>query len=270
MAAFTDEAVRELWMQVRLGQVAGSSVKKELTFIRAFSTWASAQVRGYCPAPLTITVPAAKAKNQHWEYFTGDDLRKIFTDLPKPVKKQWQYWIPVIGLYTGARIGEIAALRVEHFFEKAGIRAMHLPGTKTDCAARDVPIHPDLVQLGLLDYVEARRKAGKAMLFDLVVSAQNGAGASCSKWFGRHLTERGIKGHKAFHSFRHSMVDHLRQMGAPTEARMQFMGHAAGGGVHNEVYGRAALGLPMIARDVVDKINWQAYCGWSLLAKIAY
>lgn len=84
MSGFTDEAVRELWMQVRLGQVAGSSVKKELTFVRAFSSWASAQARGYCPAPLTFTVPAARTKNIHWDYFTGDDLRLIFDDLPKP------------------------------------------------------------------------------------------------------------------------------------------------------------------------------------------
>lgn len=155
-------------------------------------------------------------------------------------------------------------MQVSHFFEKAGISAMHLPGTKTDSAARDVPIHDDLVTLGLLDYVEARRKAGKSALFDLVVSAQNGPGAAISKWFGRHLEARGVSGRKAFHSFRHTMVDHLRQHGAPLEARMQFMGHAAGGGVHNEVYGRAALGLPMIARDVVNKIDWQSYCGWSI------
>ena len=68
---------------------------------------------------------------------------------------------------------------------------------------------------------------------------------------------------KVFHSFRHTLVDHLRQHDAPPEARMQFMGHSSGGNVHNAVYGREPLGLAALYERVVSKIDWQKYCGWS-------
>ncbi len=270
MRNFTDEAVDRMWMQSRLLEVAGSTVKKELSWVRAFSEWCAASARQYCPAPLTLTVSASKSKNDHYEYFRSGDLEAIFNALPAAATKSWHFWLPVIGLYTGARIGEIAALRPEHFFDKAGLNAVHLPGTKTDCAPRDIPIHHDLVTLGLLELVEARRKAGKVTLFDINVSEQNGAGAAPSKWFGTFLRNKAkIKEDgKVFHSFRHTLVDHLRQHNASPEARMQFMGHSSGGNVHNAVYGREPLGLAALQERVVSKIDWHKYCGWSPDMKI--
>lgn len=266
MRDFDNKHVDSLWLKPRLESRAGSTVKKELWYIRAFSEWAASPDRKNCPAPLTLTVPVAKARNKHRAYFNADDLKRIFDALPENPRKAWHRWIPILGLYTGARIGELAALRVDHFFEKAGIKAMHLPGTKTDCSARDIPIHADLIELGLLDLVELRKKAGKERLFDISDSLQNGAGAAPSKWFGAYIRKIGIRDkNKVFHSFRHTIVDHLRQHDAPLEARQQYLGHSNGGGVHNSTYGRNPLGLPALNERVVSKIDWRKYCGWSLI-----
>ena len=264
MSKFVDEEVEKLWMQPRKQVVAGSTVKKELSFVRSFSAWAADSKRMYAPSPLTLTIRDDESKSQHREYFRADDLKKIFDSLPTAARHPWHLWIPLIGLYTGARIGEPAALRVEHFFEKAGLSVMHLPGTKTDCAPRDVPIHPDLIELGLLHLVEARRSAGKEYLFDITKSGQNGFGAAPSKWFGAFLrdTVKISDRNKVFHSFRHTLVDHLRQHDASPEARMQYVGHSTGGSSH-AMYGREPLGLPALQARVVDNIDWQKYCGWS-------
>jgi hypothetical protein len=45
-------------------------------------------------------------------YFRADGLKRIFDALPSSAKRPWHFWLPVIGLYTGARIGEPAALYV--------------------------------------------------------------------------------------------------------------------------------------------------------------
>lgn len=260
MASFVDAEIEVRWLEPRKHEVAAATVKKELSWVRAFASWAAEPSRKYCPAQLSLTVAA---ENEHYDYYRSDDLRRIFNALPDAAARPWHLWVPVIALYTGARVGEPAALKVDHFGEKVGLKIMHLPGTKTDCAPRDVPIHPDLLSMGLLDLVAARRDAGCEFLFDISVSAQNGAGAAPSKWYTNFLREVvGIKDEKkVFHSFRHTLIDHLRQHDAPREAREQYVGHSQGSSAH-AMYGRELLGLPALQERVVDKINWQRYCGW--------
>ena len=262
MSEFNDETVTEKWMDIRKSEVAMTTVKKELSWINGFSAFAYKQK--YCLFPLKLAIPKSAAENVHREYFDGNDLKVIFNALPSATKHPWQFWIPIIGLYTGARIGEIAGLRVEHFFTKISLNVMHLPGTKTDCAARDVPVHPALVSIGLLQYVEYRRAAGYDMLFDITYSTQNGFGAVPSKWFGPFLRGVGIVNKdKVFHSFRHTIVDHLKQHQSNLEVRKQYLGHSVGRDTHESAYGRQVFGLTVLQKEVIKKIDWQHYCGWS-------
>jgi integrase len=267
MSLFNDASVKLLWLDPRLKAItkrgtliAPSTVKKELTWVRNFGEWSSHDSRKYCPCPLSLT---QAAKNVHREYFNGNDLKLIFDTLPASADNTWRFWIPIISLYTGARIGEPSGLRVDHFSERMGLKIMHLPGTKSECSPRDVPIHKDLIDLGLLDLVDARRTAGQTMLFDITKSSHNGWGAAATKWFGPFLREIGITDvNKVHHSFRHTLIDLFVQYDVSLEARMQYVGHSKGQGSHG-MYGRNPVGLPALNERVVSKIEWQTYCGWS-------
>lgn len=261
MSKLDDNVIETVWLAARLGEVAKTTAKRDLSFIRAFVAWASDKKRMYCPAPLTLSLDA---KGGHRGYFKANDLKIIFETLPAKADKPYKFWLPIIGLYTGARIGEIAAIRTDGIYRKAGIDAFFLPGTKTDSSPRHIPIHPDLISLGLLEYVASRVKQGHEHLFDITWSAANGPGGEASKWFGRFIRDAGIADKtKVFHSFRPTIVDHLRQHGAPFEPRCQYLGHDAGGGVHNKTYGREPFGLQVLQSEVVDKIDWLKYMGWS-------
>lgn len=262
MADFNDDTVTEKWLDVRKTEVAMTTIKRDLSWINNFATFAFKQK--YCLAPLTLAISKNDAQNIHRAYFDNNDLQMIFNALPTAAKHAWQLWLPIIGLYTGARIGEIAALRVNHFSTKVGLNVMHLPGTKTDCAARDVPVHPALVSMELLQYVEFRRVAGYDMLFDITYSEQNGYGAVPSKWFGPFLRSIGIDNkNKVFHSFRHTIVDHLKQHQSSLEVRKQYLGHSVGRDTHESTYGRQAFGLSVLQKEVIEKMDWQHYCDWS-------
>ena len=142
---------------------------------------------------------------------------------------------------------------------------MVLEGTKTKASNRTIPLHEDLIALGLLDFVETRRDSKKVYLFEIKTHNQNGAGATASKWYTTFKQTIGLDGErKVFHSFRPTLVDHLRQAGVDFEARCQYIGHDSGGGIHNKVYGRNELNLTIIKNKVVDKIDWLKYCGWKL------
>lgn len=262
MHLLNDEAIEDKWLNPRLEIVASTTAKRDLTFIRGFVNWASDKKRKYCPVQLTLTV---EARGENWDYYSAADLKLIFDNLHLYAREAWQLWIPAIGLYTGARISEIAGLKISGFIEKNGIKAMVLEGTKTKASNRTIPLHEDLIALGLLDFVETRRDSKKVYLFEIKTHNQNGAGATASKWYTTFKQTIGLDGErKVFHSFRPTLVDHLRQAGVDFEARCQYIGHDSGGGIHNKVYGRNELNLTIIKNKVVDKIDWLKYCGWKL------
>lgn len=166
MLRFTNKVVKNEWMLERKNEktnrvelvdnvvvnteVKWTTIKKELSWIRAFSEWAADEDFEYCPSPLTLTIPDGKGGNESYEKFTRHELKDIFNALPSAADEPWKFWIPIIGLYTGARISEPSDLCVKHFDRESRLDIMFLPGSKTDCAPRWVPIHADLISLPIL------------------------------------------------------------------------------------------------------------------------
>lgn len=247
-------------------EVSWSTVEKELSWVRGFSQWAAEEDREYCESVLTMTIPEGEGVNKSYEKFSQIELKTIFDALPSAAVEPWQFWIPLIGLYTGARVGEPAALLVKHFERESKLDIMFLPGTKTDCSPRHIPIHPDLIELGLLDFVAKRKLDGFSRLFDCPISESNGAGAMPSKWFGSFLdTVKITSKTKVFHSFRHTLIALLKSRGSDLEARCQYVGHGSIGSAVHRSYGGddSGLGMPLIKMRVVDFIDWDAYYEWS-------
>lgn len=261
MCKLDNATIRDHWYKTRIKTIAKTTAKRDLSFIRAFVAWAADDERQYCQAVLTFSI---EAKGENYEYFNKDDLKLIFDNLPLHARNSWQFWIVILGLYTGGRIAELAGLRTEYISEKSELNVMRLAGTKTDDSDRLIPIHPDLISLGFLSYVQHRRTYKQEMLFDIKHNEQNGAGAQASKWFTTYKASIGLADRlKVFHSFRHTIVDLMNQASVGDKAGSQYTGHAGAGGVRNVVYGRNPLSLTVMQAEVVDKINWQKYCGWS-------
>ncbi len=68
-------------------------------------------------------------------------------------------WVPWICAYTGSRVGEIAQLRREDFVEEFGIKCVRITpeaGTVKTRKYRLVPLHPHLIEMGLIEFVQAR------------------------------------------------------------------------------------------------------------------
>lgn len=82
-------------------------------------------------------------------------------------------WAPFLCAFTGARIAEITQVRKQDFRIEGGARIMRITpdaGSVKTGEFRDVPLHPQLAELGFLDFLDAapdgplffRQKAGKA------------------------------------------------------------------------------------------------------------
>jgi integrase len=69
-------------------------------------------------------------------------------------------WVPWIAAYSGCRVGEIGQLRREDFKDEGGIPFFVVTpeaGSVKTGEFRVVPVHPHLVELGLLDFVAEAR-----------------------------------------------------------------------------------------------------------------
>jgi integrase len=202
---------------------------------------------------------AAKKRNAYAE----DELQKIF-DLPlfkgcasqdelhKPGDVRlddWRFWIPVICLHTGARLGEIAQLRTQDLKKVRGHWAFHITDegegmtTKTAGSVRIVPVHPELKRLGLLAYHARMAGAGNERLFPELVADQHGRYAGAiTGWWREYLERFKIDG-SSHYRFRHTFADALRAAGHLDEEVGPILGHKTGS--TTERYGN----LPQVTID---------------------
>lgn len=147
-------------------------------------------------------------------------------------KHQWRYWLPLLGRYTGARLEELCQLRTDDFIEQQGIQCIRIDDScegqnlKNTGSRRVLPIHPTLIDLGLLQHVESIKTAGADRLFPDLEAVRGKLGHAPSKWFGRYKTKLGITDtRKTFHSFRHTFIDDLREAAVQDSLIKRMVGH---------------------------------------------
>jgi integrase len=183
----------------------------------------------------------------------GANLKKLFAHTPwtpRDTTQALHYWGPLLGLFHGLRLGEIAGLLVRDVANE-GEQPMVLlrdgkRPLKTKAARRDMPLHPELVRLGFLEFVEERRKeaAGDELLFaGQKAYARDQWGRGLGEWFGKRVKALGLEGRKlGMHSLRHDFRDALREADVPDDVAHYLMGHAQDG--MSAVYG----GRPKLSR----------------------
>jgi integrase len=137
-------------------------------------------------------------------------------------------WMPLLGLFTGARLDELGRLTPADVIA-LGCPRIRIRQAKNSSSVREVPLHPRLVELGILDYVENIRKAGHSTLWPHMVSKSTKAADSevLGRWFNRWLRETLLLPKtKVFHSFRHTFKDLCRNAKIPRDVHEALTGHA--------------------------------------------
>jgi integrase len=170
------------------------------------------------------------------EPFTTDELVQIFSS--ERIKNgQWDadYWLPVMGLFTGARLNELGQLYLDDIRDERGVNYLDINANRPDKrlknaeSARRVPLHPELIRLGFLEFVTRQRAAGHDRLFpELVYDPTQGYTRNYSRDFSRFRSRLGITGTgKKFHSFRHSFKDAAREAEIEQAVYDTLQGHTA-------------------------------------------
>jgi integrase len=120
---------------------------------------------------------------------------------------------------------------------------------KSESGERFVPVHPELVRIGLLDYRDGMAAQGEKWLFPELPAGVTGYRSDrFSKWFRRYLVNvKATARRTSFLSFRHNYRDALREADISTE-RVRALGGWSNGSVE-ENYG-AGLSAAALAAAI--------------------
>jgi integrase len=234
-------------------RLKASTINKWLNCLGAVLNWA--RRNGIIPDEMPWSDPVsgmrlteAKSNRQPWE---PEELKALFAspiylkgERPLGGKGEASFWLPLLAIFSGARLNELAPICVEDVKTDApsGVHFITVieneeegRSVKTDSSLRAIPIHPELARIGFLEFVDTVGKSGgqAARLFPkLTQGPKGGFGEAFSKWFGRYKRDVGIDNPSSvFHSFRHGFKDALRAAGVNEDVNDALTGHSGGNAV---------------------------------------
>lgn len=245
--------------------LAKGTIRKQLTALRTVLDYAvQREWRSDNPATGVKIMEAKTAPEARLPYGKAE-LEAIFSGpvhaegkRPKGGAGEAAYWLPILALYTGARLSELGQLRVADVQEQDGVSFLVIGDSgegqrvKTAGSRRRVPLHPDMRD-AFLDYVRGL-PVGGAVFPELRAGVYDEPAHYWSKWWGRYqrgklkITDR----RHVFHSFRHAFKNLCREAGIPEEAHDQLTGHSAGS--VGRSYGGKSLSLVKLS-EYIDAIR---------------
>lgn len=250
IATINRDTVTELKRLYQRQKLTPITINKYLGRIRALLNFAHNQ--GFLPAHnipsgvFTVTVRREDESNRRpfaleelqtlfrSPYFTGYKSSSKKHEAGDLITRDAFYWCPLIALFTGMRLEEIAQLAADNVKCEGDVWYIDVSDAKpyqrlkNAGSKRKVPLHYELKNLGFLKYHAQIKEANEERLFpELEQSADGRFSKELSKSFGRYrknigLTDKSI----VFHSFRHTFKDACREAGIERDVHDKLTGHA--------------------------------------------
>nr|WP_085633515.1 DUF6538 domain-containing protein [Marivita cryptomonadis] len=267
--------------QVGKPTITPRTVNRHLSSLGAFCRWLVSH--GYLDQNPVDGMTINKEKHSKTLTFNAEQLNTIFrsplftgcqgADQPRLMKKpgnvmirDHQYWVPLIMLFSGARPGEIGQLTINDVRQEHGHWIMHITddgegekSVKNDNSRRILPLHQELIELGLTDHHARLKKAGNTRLFPEATRNSRGQMmADFSRMFSRYLSGLGFKNGRGYslYSFRHGAADALRRAGYLDHQFKFLMGHG-----DTSMTGRYGMIPQGMLDQRVELVNAIAYPG---------
>ena len=228
--------------------VASKTTKDRFTWVKSLLRYATEDLGWLEKHPWAgLKVPVTSQKKRR--IWTDAEISQLIdSDLFRKgiCPKNWNaggaaaYWLPLLGLLTGARLSELAQLRVTDICLSTlriqiqeSDNDQHL---KTPSAKRSIPLHSELIRLGFIDYVLKQARNCEYSLWSELPKRENKAGGFFSVWFSVYKKECGIPTDVDFHSFRHTVRTKLVQQRINESIIDKLLGHAPTGSTGARTY----------------------------------
>lgn len=231
------------------GKESANNKNKRLIRVGALFRWAKHKRKTIDDFSEYFRYPGKPEKN-NYQKFAAEDIKALFESddyRNNLFRTPSEYWIPLLGLFTGGRLNELAQLTVSDIGLHEGVQTISIldgenKRLKNAASRRIIPIHSKLIELGFIDYVDVCGKDKSARIFPELKessSKKDDFGKEPSRKFTAYRRRLNIgddklnpltgkwegSSRKVFHSFRSTLIDALRKAGVPKERRTRLAGH---------------------------------------------
>ena len=246
---YRDLTIKEV-MELNLPQKetqTPQNINKRLSKLSVFGNWGVRQ-------GLLLTNPFSgmkflvKKQPNRRQPFTTDDLKKILKpetylnwtiNFEHPYKihkvnnKLPYYWVFLLGIFSGMRTNEMCQLRLSDLKKVDKIWFMFVEDSentkvKTESSIRKIPLHPQLIELGFIDYVGNLRKKKKTRVFWELREDRDGFASKVSRHYNeKFLPAIGVwkKHTKVLYCTRHTFINKLYSARVDENVIKNLVGH---------------------------------------------
>jgi integrase len=260
-----------------MDRISVTTINKHLSWVGHTLSYAHQRhliAQNYCEG-IRLTSKAKVRADEQREIFNVEDLQKLFHSreyLQDTFKTPFMFWLPILGLYTGARLGELCQLEVNDIQNLEGTWCVLIrPGADDDkespasrekkrikalSSRRSIPLHSFLLEdLKFLNYVQCMKDRGEKRLFPDVPYLRDSYSHHASKWFAKYRKRCGVDGPgKAYHSFRHTFATNLKYQEVDFQIRGELEGHATGTAITDRYQKR--FKADRLKRDGIDRLDF--------------
>lgn len=240
-------AVLALSRRLHPPTIAERTQEKHLDRLRVFLNWCVKRRHlPDNPASDVHVMTRAQEDERSRRAFLPSELQALFDPERRDqhCRTPSRWWIPLLALYSGARVNELAQLntadieQVQHvwgFHVATRFAGQHLKNAKTK---RFVPLHPVLLDAGFLAYVADVTQAQNQATGPLFPGLGKLGGDKVGDWWNRtYMPLCGVNDDKlVFHCFRHTFATFAERAGMSEGRIARITGHSTKGSILSEFY----------------------------------
>jgi len=264
---FKDLSIQEI---IELGftddLISATRVNHHLRLMSGFLGWC--KFNGYMmdnPLPGMIPKRKRNARDERKQFDDADVLAVLNHHQVSELStsKPHQYWLPRLGMYTGARLEELCQLHTGDIKQLNSIYYIDINDSRPDQdlknlqSPRLIPIHLRLIDDGFISYISQINTTNEdGLIFPELSKTKGKYSHNVSKWFSRAAKNVGLEQGKTFHSYRHTMADKLRGLEAQDYVIKRLLGHSTQSETHDRYGSNKNVSLLM---DVIDRVNYKHF-----------
>ena len=239
--------------------LTATSAKRDMQAVKSLFSWLEKQELIAKNPARNLEGPRTSKKSSR-RSFTTSELNALLLATPRNGAKPWTYWQVRIAMLQGLRFTEPLGLQVDDLFKRGDIwvfriRENEFRTLKTADTAREVPVHPRLIELGVTDLVSDRD--GDELLIPDAPRGKGKAFNAAQKQMGRLIRrEVSFDPNLTFHSLRHGFREAMLDAGFPQGIEEHLGGWKSNS---NPVMNRYGRGYPMLEKlnEWIGKLSYE-------------
>lgn len=298
---YRDKTIQEILAMDGVVPMADRSINKHIKWVKALFDYAIrneyTSKNPFINKDLQVKIDTLPEDERR--PYTKEELQKVVDNIKWNPKYPNRFWVTLIGLHHGVRANQICQLDCKDVIELDNITCFSFKPEKKSKAPKDkvtvepkhlknkaskqkTPVHPFLIKIGFIKYLDFVKKQGHRKLFFDLKPENQLYSFNFTKWYSRSFNDLYIfpKSKKTevetptpetdeetdldkatFHSFRHNICSLLKNELVPGPLISAIAGHANDDAIMIDTsqsmtrYGKEFR--PKILLDVLSKVDWE-------------